>query len=103
MDPVTTRYAPAHRVELRLALGSLAQGRTDPTIRRDADGWWLTLRLASGTATLLVRERPDGVEARAWGDGADEAVAGAPAVLGADDEASGLEPERHPVIARLNH
>ncbi|GMA90776.1 DNA-3-methyladenine glycosylase family protein [Homoserinibacter gongjuensis] len=103
MDPVTTRYAPAHRVELRLVLGPLAQGRTDPTIRRDADGWWLTMRLASGTATLLLREGADAVEARAWGAGAEEAVAGVPALLGADDDSSGFEPARHPVVARLHH
>jgi 3-methyladenine DNA glycosylase/8-oxoguanine DNA glycosylase len=103
MDPVTTRYAPAHRVELALVLGPLAQGRTDPTIRRDADGWWLTVRLASGTATLLLRERADAVEARAWGAGAAEAVAGVPALLGADDDDSGFEPARHPVVARLHH
>lgn len=102
MGPVTTRYAPPHRVELRLVLGSLAQGRTDPTIRRDVDGWWLTMRLASGTATLLLRERADAVEARAWGTGAAEAVAGVPALLGDDDDASGFEPGRHPLVARLH-
>ena len=102
MTTLTTRYAPAHRVELRLVLGSLAQGRTDPTVRRDADGWWLTLRLASGVATLLLRERPDAVEAHAWGPGSEEAIASVPALLGGHDDASGFEPERHPVVARLH-
>lgn len=102
MDPVTTRYAPAHRLELRLVLGSLAQGRTDPTIRRDADGWWFTLRFAAGTATLLLREVADAVEARAWGVAAEQAIAGVPGLLGAHDDDSGFEPGRHPLVARLH-
>lgn len=103
MDPLTSRYAPPRRVELRLVLAPLAQGRTDPTLRRDAEGWWLTLRLASGTATLLLRERAHEVEARAWGAGAEEALAGVPALLGRDDDDAGFEPGRHPLVARLHH
>ena len=103
MNPVVARYCPPRRVELRHALGPLAQGRTDPTIRRDADGWWLTLRLASGIASLLLRERTDAVEARAWGPGAEEAIAGVPALLGDGDDDSGFEPARHPLVARLHH
>lgn len=103
MLPVVSRYAPPRRVELRYALGPLAQGRTDPTIRRDADGWWLTLRLATGIATLLLRERTDAVEAHAWGPGAEEAVAGVPELLGDGDDDSGFEPGRHPLVARLHH
>ncbi len=103
MDPLVACYAPQRRVDVRHSLAPLAQGRTDPTIRRDADGWWLTLRLASGTATLLLRERADAVEARAWGDGAEEALAGVPALLGGDDDDAGFEPRRHPLVARLHH
>ncbi|QEO09105.1 DNA-3-methyladenine glycosylase family protein [Protaetiibacter larvae] len=103
MDPIVARYAPAEQVVLRLVLAPLAQGGTDPTFRRDADGWWLTLRLATGAATLLLREHRDGVEARAWGAGAEEAIAGVPALLGADDDAEGFEPGRHPLVARLHH
>ena len=103
MDAHVTRYAPPHPVRLRLVLGPLAQGRTDPTVRCDADGWWLTLRLASGAATLLLRERADAVEARAWGPGAEEAIAGVPALLGGQDDDSGFEPGRHPLLARLHH
>ena len=78
--PRWNRSEPATRprveLSLRLTLGSIAQGSTDPTARRDADGWWLALRLVSGAATLLLRERPDAVEALAWGDGAAEAIDG---------------------------
>ena len=103
MDPVSTHYAPRAEVSLRLTLSTLTQGSTDPTIRRDASGWWLALRLASGTATLFLRERADAIEATAWGSGAAEAIAGVPDLLGAADDDDGFEPGRHPVIARLHH
>jgi len=102
MEPLTSCYAPRERTELRHVLGPLVQGRGDPTIRRDADGWWLTLRLASGTATLRLREGADGVDASAWGAGAAEAIGGVPTLLGAADDASGFEPGRHPLVARLH-
>jgi maltose/maltodextrin transport system permease protein len=54
MDAIETRYAPPERVRLRLVLAPLVQGSTDPTARHTADGWWLTLRLSSGIATLLL-------------------------------------------------
>ena len=103
MDPVSTHYAPRAEVSLRLTLSTLTQGSTDPTIRRDASGWWLALRLASGTATLLLRERADAIDATAWGAGAAEAIAGVPDLLGAADDDDGFEPGRHPVIAQLHH
>lgn len=103
MDSIETRYAPAEAVSLRLALAPLVQGSTDPTARRTPEGWWLTARFASGIATLLLRERADAVEARAWGPGAGEALAGVPVLLGAGDDASGFDPSRHPVVARLHH
>jgi len=102
MDPLRTRYAPRVELSLRLTLGSIAQGSTDPTARRDADGWWLALRLASGVATLLLRERSDAVEAHAWGAGAAEAIEGVPYLLGARDDVEGFEPHRHPVVAELH-
>ncbi len=103
MDSLTTRYTPLGRVQLRLVLAPLVQGSTDPTARRTPEGWWLTARFASGVATLLLRESADAVEARAWGPGAEQAIAAVPALLGADDDASGFDPSRHPVVARLHH
>lgn len=103
MDAITTRYAPAAPVSLRLVIGTHAQGRGDPTVQRTPDGWWLTMRLATGTATLLVRERADGIEATAWGTGAAEAIAGVPSLLGADDDLDGFDAAQHPLVARLHH
>jgi len=99
----STRYAPRERISLSLVLAPLRQGRTDPTFRRDVSGWWLALGTSAGTATLRLRETADGVEATAWGDGAEHAIAGVPDLLGARDDAAGFDPSRHPVVAELHH
>jgi 3-methyladenine DNA glycosylase/8-oxoguanine DNA glycosylase len=102
MDPISTRYEPHREVSLRLTLGPLAQGSTDPTIQRDAAGTWLTMMTAVGAATLHLRERAGGVDAVAWGPGAERAIAGLPALLGADDDDTGFDPSRHPLVAELH-
>ena len=70
MDALRTSYTPGREVSLRLTLGPLAQGRTDPTMQRDATGIWLALATAAGRASLHLREtarrdRGDGVGRRA--------------------------------------
>jgi 3-methyladenine DNA glycosylase/8-oxoguanine DNA glycosylase len=103
MDPLRSRYAPRSELSLRLTLSPLSQGGTDPAVRRDADGWWLALRVATGLATLLLRQRTDAVEAYAWGDGAEAAIDAVPRLLGADDDDDGFDPRCHPVVAELHH
>jgi len=102
LSPRRTRYEPHREVSLRLTLGPLSQGSTDPTIQRDASGFWLTMTTASGTASLHLTARAGGVDAAAWGDGAEHAIAGVPALLGADDDDTGFDPSRHPLVAELH-
>ena len=76
------------------------RGAGDPTYRIDGAGrHWRGLRTPEGPATLMVRDRPSlgEVHARAWGPGADWALASVPDLLGASDDVSGFEP-RHPVL-----
>jgi 3-methyladenine DNA glycosylase/8-oxoguanine DNA glycosylase len=103
MDPLRTRYEPHREVSLRLTLGPLAQGSTDPTIQRDAAGLWLTMATPAGAATLHLTARAGGVDAAAWGPGAEHAIAGVPALLGAEDDDTGFDPTRHPRVAELHH
>jgi 3-methyladenine DNA glycosylase/8-oxoguanine DNA glycosylase len=103
MEPLRSRYAPRVELSLRLTLAPLSQGGTDPAVRRDADGWWLALRLAVGTATLLLRQRTDGIEALAWGEAAGPALDAVPRLLGSEDDDEGFDPGRHPVVADLHH
>ncbi|MBS42032.1 MAG: 3-methyladenine DNA glycosylase [Nocardioides sp.] len=94
-------WHPDWPCSVRSALWPLRRGGGDPTMRVDDDGGiWRGCRTPEGPATLHVRARPaDGaVEARAWGPGAEWALDGLPALLGADDSWEGFEP-RHPVLA----
>ena len=77
------------------------RGGGDPTYRIDGDRHWRGIRTPEGPATLLVEPRVrDGVvHAEAWGPGADWALAALPAMLGADDDVSGCDPDRHPLVA----
>ena len=103
MEPIRTRYEPPRELSLRLTLGPLAQGSTDPTIQRDAAGAWLTMTTSAGAASLHLTARAGGIDAAAWGPGAEQAIAGVPALLGADDDDSGFDPSRHPLVAELHH
>lgn len=101
--PVRTTYAPARPVALRLTLGPLAQGRTDPTMRRDGSGVWMTMATPAGAATLLLRTIASAIDALAWGPGAEHAITQVPDLCGAGDDDGGFDASRHPVVAELHH
>lgn len=103
MDALRTTYTPRREVSLRLTLGPLSQGRTDPTVQRDATGLWLAIGTAAGAASLHLRRSGGTVEAMAWGPGADEAIAQVPALCGEHDDEEGFDATRHPLIADLHH
>jgi 3-methyladenine DNA glycosylase/8-oxoguanine DNA glycosylase len=100
---LSTTYRPAGDLDLRLTLAPLAQGSTDPTFQRDATGVWMTMGTAAGDATLHLRQAAGEVRATAWGAGAEHALAQVPALCGAEDDTSGFDPSRHPVVAELHH
>jgi len=101
--PLRTTYAPAHEVSLRLTLGPLSQGRTDPTMRRDDTGIWITLATPAGSASLHLRSTGGTIAATAWGAGAEHAIAQVPPLCGADDDDTGFDATRHPVVRDLHH
>jgi 3-methyladenine DNA glycosylase/8-oxoguanine DNA glycosylase len=102
MNAVRTSYTPQREVSLRLTLAPLSQGRTDPTMQRDATGIWLAIATATGTASLHLRQSARTIDATAWGDGAESAIQQVPALCGADDDDEGFDPARHPLIAELH-
>jgi 3-methyladenine DNA glycosylase/8-oxoguanine DNA glycosylase len=96
-----TTYRPGREFSLALTLAPLAQGGGDPTFRRDASGTWMTRATPAGAATLHLRQVRDAVEARAWGPGADHAIADVPALCGAGDDGDGFDATLHPLVAEL--
>jgi len=83
-----------------LTLSPLRRGRGDPCYHDAADGAiWRTTLMGSGPVTArLTKSAPDTVECEVWGTGATEFVESLPALLGADDDASGFAPTE-PTIA----
>lgn len=97
-----SQVSPGH------TLAPQRRGPADPCFRIDDDrAIWRTSLQRSGPVTArIVRTAPDTVHCRAWGEGAEEFTENLPALLGADDDASGFRPS-HPVIvaahARVPH
>ena len=98
---VRTTYAPAVPVNLAQVLSPLRRGTFDPTMRTDDRGIWRTMRTPQGAATLLLAQRGAVVEATAWGDGAEWAIASVPALLGAGDDWSELDLSSHVKLAEV--
>jgi len=99
---VATLYAPRRPVDLAATMAPHRRGRGDPTSRTDAAGIWRTQSTPLGPATLLLRQGADGVvDARAWGRGAEWCISRVPALLGADDDWSGLDLGAHPALAEV--
>jgi 3-methyladenine DNA glycosylase/8-oxoguanine DNA glycosylase len=101
------RWRPETPVSLELALGHLQRGSGDPTQRRGPDGsWWRTARTPDGPGSVRLRQVDGAVDVDAGGPGAAWLVAGAPGLVGADDDPRGFRPQ-HRVIAetarRLSH
>jgi 3-methyladenine DNA glycosylase/8-oxoguanine DNA glycosylase len=90
--------APIH---LGTTLGPLVHGRGDRTTRLAAAEAWLAFRTPDGPASLRVAlEGASAVRFTAWGDGAEHALATAPALIGEEDAPEQLT-ARHPILRRL--
>jgi hypothetical protein len=99
-EPGRTRvWRPGWPCPVTTVLRHHRRGAGDPTYRLVGDRCWRGIRTPAGPATLALEGRPrEGiVHAEAWGPGAEWALESVPALLGADDDASGFDP-RHPVL-----
>jgi 3-methyladenine DNA glycosylase/8-oxoguanine DNA glycosylase len=91
--PRQRRYRPCGALDLQATLAPHMRGRRDPCHRVDQSGaHWRTWRTPDGPVTLrLAADRAAGeIDVQAWGSGAEWAIDTVPALLGADDDWSGL-------------
>ena len=88
-------------LDLRRTLGIHQHGAGDPYLRFDARGAaWRACRTESGPATVRLVRTASGVRAEAWGPGAEAALLGVRALVGADDDPTLAEPLQ-PVVRTL--
>jgi 3-methyladenine DNA glycosylase/8-oxoguanine DNA glycosylase len=92
------RFEPVRPLDLRLTLFPLGFG---PWIRREDRAIWIATRTPAGVATLHVARENGHVATRAWGPGAEWAVAHAARLCGEQDDDSGFAPT-HPALARMH-
>lgn len=76
---------------LDTSLRILAHGAKDPSVRIGSGVAWMAFATPEGTATIALRQQPAPapgarILARAWGPGAERALAGVPALLGDSDD-----------------
>ncbi|MGZ5290415.1 MAG: DNA-3-methyladenine glycosylase family protein [Actinomycetota bacterium] len=89
-------------IDLAGTLFPLRRGYQDPTTAISGAEALRSLRTQDGPATIHLRAVGRTIEAEAWGPGADRALAGAPDLVGANDDWAGFEPH-HEVVRRLRH
>ncbi|MFE3257614.1 DNA-3-methyladenine glycosylase family protein [Nocardia sp. NPDC059091] len=82
-------------LDLAATISPLRRGFGDPCHRETPDGsHWHASRLPSGEVTYRLRQLDrHTVDARAWGPGAEEFLAGLPAMLCLDEDLSDFAPE----------
>ncbi|MDT0166458.1 DNA-3-methyladenine glycosylase 2 family protein [Actinotalea sp. AC32] len=80
--------------DMHRTLSSLRRGPRDPAFVRTVDGavWRATLLRSGPTTVRLHQTGACTVHVAAWGDGAEEVLDRAPAMLGEHDDDAGLDP-----------
>jgi 3-methyladenine DNA glycosylase/8-oxoguanine DNA glycosylase len=91
-EPIERVWEAKRPVDVARTLGGLRRGSGDPAHHLDDAGFfWRACAAPTGDVTLALRAVRGVVTARAWGDGAQWALDGLPALLGADDDWSKLD------------
>jgi 3-methyladenine DNA glycosylase/8-oxoguanine DNA glycosylase len=88
-------------LDLILTLRLLYRGRGDPAMRLARHQVERAGRGRGGPYAIRIWRSGDGIRAEAWGPGAAWAIDGLPALLGLDDDGTGFEAGRHPLVAQL--
>jgi len=89
-------------LDLRRTMAIHQRGGGDSTMQVVGGRIVRATRTVDGPATIALRQVGARVEAEAWGPGAERVLDALPALIGLDDDRSGFEPHRHPLIAELD-
>ena len=98
----TRTLVPDGPLDLQRTVAIHLRGTGDATMRIIAGRIVRATRTADGPATVALRQIRGRVEAEAWGPGADRLLDAVPALVGLDDDRSGFEPHRHPLVSELD-
>ncbi|MEA2676757.1 MAG: hypothetical protein QOJ81_898 [Chloroflexota bacterium] len=98
--PIERRFTLRTGTDPGLSAGALWWGPGDPQMQLEPDRLIRAMRLASGPATLDVSWQGKRVVARAWGDGATDALDLAPGLVGELDDAPPLV-AHHQIVGEL--
>ena len=100
---MTLRTVPVDGpLDLRRTVGIHQRGSGDPTMQVVAGRIVRATRTVDGPATVALRQVVGGVEAEAWGPGADRILDAVPALIGLEDDRTGFETGHHALVAELD-
>jgi 3-methyladenine DNA glycosylase/8-oxoguanine DNA glycosylase len=100
--PLSTRVRPVLPTDLVGTLAPLQRaGRWDPSMRLAPGEVQRATRLRTGAVSTRWRQVGAEIEVEAWGEGAEQAIEEAPAVLGGADSLDGFAPA-HPLVVELH-
>jgi 3-methyladenine DNA glycosylase/8-oxoguanine DNA glycosylase len=97
-----TVVRPRLPIDVPRSLAAIRHGPRDPSVRHRGIDVWRATRTPDGPATVQYSPRGSEVVVRAWGPGAEHALAHAPDVLGAKDDLDGWQPALHPLIRDID-
>ncbi|GHD46360.1 DNA-3-methyladenine glycosylase 2 family protein [Mycetocola manganoxydans] len=96
------RYAPRHPLQVQRIVSPFSRGGDGPCFRRTTTGAWITMRTPAGPATLHLAQDATGVDATAWGPGAEWSIDGVPELLGARDDWSDIDLSPSPLLSEVH-
>jgi 3-methyladenine DNA glycosylase/8-oxoguanine DNA glycosylase len=98
-----TVVRPKLPIDVGRSLAAIRHGPRDPSVRHRGPDVWRATRTPLGPATVQYAPR-SGTEivVRAWGPGAEHAIAHAPDVLGAKDSLDGWNPRLHRLVHEID-
>ncbi|WP_434809800.1 DNA-3-methyladenine glycosylase family protein [Microbacterium sp. bgisy189] len=100
--PVETEFRPRQSIDVWRAVRPQQRGGQDPSQTSTAGVIWRAVRTPQGVATVAIRPERTRTRAAAWGPGADWALEQLPRLCGADDDPTGFDASRHPLVAAVH-